>query len=229
MLRDVSTPERAAGEKRYLKSDLDFIGATVPATERTVRDWLTTFPILDREALLALVEALWSRKVHELRMAAVMVLARHQRLLEPSDITLVERLLREARTWALVDELAAVVTGELYARLPELGAALDRWAVDEDFWLRRASMLALLKPLRAGEGDWDRFTRYAESMLHEKEFFIRKAIGWVLRDTSRKRPNLVFEWILPRAARASGVTVREAVRWLSSEQRDAVLAAYKSR
>jgi 3-methyladenine DNA glycosylase AlkD len=62
-------------------------------------------------------------------------------------------------------------------------------------------------------------------MLEEKEFFIRKAIGWVLRETARKRPDLVYGWLLPRAARASGVTVREAVKPLTAPQRAAVLAA----
>jgi 3-methyladenine DNA glycosylase AlkD len=60
-------------------------------------------------------------------------------------------------------------------------------------------------------------------MLDEKEFFIRKAIGWVLRDTARKRPTMVYEWLLTRARRASGVTLREAVKPLSDNQRDAVL------
>ena len=53
-------------------------------------------------------------------------------------------------------------------------------------------------------------------MLDEREFFIRKAIGWMLRDTGRKRPDLVYEWLLPSAARASGVTIREAVKPLSA-------------
>ncbi|MEA5116142.1 MAG: DNA alkylation repair protein, partial [Propionicimonas sp.] len=60
--------------------------------------------------------------------------------------------------------------------------------------------------------------------LEEKEFFVRKAIGWVLRDTGKLRPELVFDWLLPRAARASGVTVREAVKYLKEDQRAAVLA-----
>jgi 3-methyladenine DNA glycosylase AlkD len=102
---------------------------------------------------------------------------------------------------------------------------LDRWAVDDDFWIRRSVLLALLVPLRRGDGDFQRFSRYADGMLDEEEFFIRKAIGWVLRDTARKRPDLVYRWLLPRAARASGVTVREAVKPLSAEQRAAVLAA----
>jgi 3-methyladenine DNA glycosylase AlkD len=108
---------------------------------------------------------------------------------------------------------------------PTAAAVLDRWAVDDDFWIRRSALLALLESLRRGEGDFERFAKYADAMLEEKEFFIRKAIGWVLRDTARKRPDMVFEWLLPRAARASGVTLREACKPLSAEQRAAVEAA----
>src|SRR5207253_1598897 len=68
-------------------------------------------------------------------------------------------------------------------------------------------------------GDFRRFARYAERMLEEREFFIRKSIGWVLRETGKPQPDTVFAWLLPRAARASGVTVREAVKYLSSAQR----------
>ena len=99
------------------------------------------------------------------------------------------------------------------------------WATDDDFWIRRAALLALLIPLRQGAGDFDRFARYADALLDEREFFIRKAIGWVLRDTARKRPDLVYEWFLPRAARASGVTVREVLKPLSDAQRAAIQAA----
>jgi 3-methyladenine DNA glycosylase AlkD len=93
---------------------------------------------------------------------------------------------------------------------------------------RRSSLLAELIPLRSG-ADLAPFLRRADAMLEEKEFFIRKAIGWVLRETSKRRPELVFDWILSRAGRASGVTVREAVKYLAPEQRSAVLAAYGGR
>jgi 3-methyladenine DNA glycosylase AlkD len=61
------------------------------------------------------------------------------------------------------------------------------------------------------------FARYADGMLSEREFFIRKAIGWVLRETGKKRPELVAAWLAPRAHRASGLTVREAVKYLPPE------------
>jgi len=65
-------------------------------------------------------------------------------------------------------------------------------------------------------------------MLDEREFFIRKAIGWILRDTSRKRPQLVIDWIAPRTDRASGVTMREVVRHLPAADADRLMAAYRA-
>ena len=103
-------------------------------------------------------------------------------------MALLERLLRESRTWALVDGLAASVVGGLVERYPETRRRARPVGRDDDFWIRRSALLALLVPLRRGGGDFDRFARYADAMLDEKEFFIRKAIGWVLRDTAKKRP-----------------------------------------
>jgi len=224
-LRARASPERAAQERAYLKSDLDHLGVSVPAVRAVAMGIAARRPALGREDLLALVQALWEGRVYERRRVAVELLEMSGDRLQAADVGLVERLLREARTWALVDELAAVVVGGLVERHPELGAVLDRWAIDPDLWIRRSALLALLVPLRRGGGDFARFARYADGMLDETEFFIRKAIGWVLRDTARRRPELVFEWLLPRARRASGVTVREAVKPLSPQQRAAVLAA----
>jgi 3-methyladenine DNA glycosylase AlkD len=224
-LRARGTPERAEKERAYLKSALGHYGTSVPATRAVATVIARQHPDLNHDQLVSLVEVLWAAPIHERRMASVELLDLYGARLGPDDVALLERLLREARTWALVDGLSAKVVGPLVELHPELGTALDRWAVDPDFWLRRSALLALLVPLRMGAGDFDRFGRYADAMLGEHEFFIRKAIGWVLRDTARKRPELVFEWLLPRAAQASGVTVREAVKPLSEVQRAAIFAA----
>jgi 3-methyladenine DNA glycosylase AlkD len=224
-LRAAGDPERAEKERAYLKSDLEHYGASVPAIRRVATRLKAAHPELDHDELVAVVELLWLDPVHERRMAAVELLDAYVDRLGPDDMALFERLLRDARTWALVDGLAASVVGTVVDRSPTAASVLDRWSVDEDFWIRRASLLALLVPLRQGAGDFARFGRYADLMLDEKEFFIRKAIGWVLRDTSKRRPDLVFEWLLPRASRCSGVTLREAVKYLPEDQRAAVLAA----
>ena len=224
-LRAKGTPERAAHEKAYLKSDLEHYGTSVPDIRSVAPAVVKARPEWGHGEVVGLAEALWSGPVHERRMAAVELLTRCSDRLGVTDMPMLERLLRESRTWALVDGLAASVVGTVVAGDPAAADVLDRWATDDDFWVRRASLLALLVPLRKGGGDFDRFCRYADAMLDEKEFFIRKAIGWVLRDTARKRPAMVYEWLLPRARRASGVTVREAVKPLSDAQRSAILAA----
>jgi 3-methyladenine DNA glycosylase AlkD len=221
-LRAIGTPERAAQEKRYLKSDLEFFGGSVWEIRRVVQAFVRGAAPMAHDGLVALVEALWEEPVHERRMASVVLLQLHPRLLGPADLPLIERLLRESLTWALVDGLAADVVGGMLASSPgEVTLVLDRWSTDGDFWIRRSSLLAELQQLRTG-ADLAPFLSRADGMLDEKEFFIRKAIGWVLRDTARKRPTIVFEWLLPRAGRASGVTLREAVKPLSDQQREAI-------
>ena len=223
-LRSRGTPERATKEKAYLKSELQHYGTTVPDMRSVTTALSRKVAPISHADLVKVVTELWRVPVHERRMASLELLEQNEELLRPADIKLLERLLRESRTWALVDGLAASVVGHLVERNPALVKVLDRWATDDDFWIRRSALLALLGGLRRGDGDFDRFSRYADAMLEEKEFFIRKAIGWVLRETAKKRPDLVFEWVLPRAARTSGVTLREALKPLSEPQRAAVLA-----
>jgi len=228
-LRELGTASRATSEKAYLKSDLEFAGTAVPAIRALVTAGRKARPGLAHDELTGMVEALWESPLYECRQAAVILLERSVTLLGPADMPLLERLLRTSRTWALVDGLAVNVAGTLAERFPQTGAVLDRWAGDEDFWLRRSALLALLRPLRAGRGDFERFAGYADAMLTEREFFIRKAIGWVLRETGKRRPELVAGWLGPRVHRASGVTVREAVKPLPAPIRAALLAGYRDK
>ena len=228
-LRAAAVPERAAGEKAYLKSDLDFLGASVPAIRRVVKAFAREHPGLGRGSVGDLVDALWAAPIHERRMAAVEILSAYAALLEPEDLERIEQFLRQAKTWALVDNLAAIVVGGLVERFPELTPVMDRWADDDDFWLRRSALLSHLLPLRSGRGDFRRFGQYADAMLDEKEFFIRKAIGWVLRETGKQRPDLVYDWLAPRTHRASGVTVREAVKQLPPDRAEELLTAYREK
>jgi 3-methyladenine DNA glycosylase AlkD len=105
---------------------------------------------------------------------------------------------------------------------------LGRWAADDDFWIRCSALLAFLLPLREDPAYFEQFARYADAMVEEREFFIRKAIGWVLREAGKQYPELVYDWLLPRAGRASGVTVREAIKYLPAGERADVLAVYRA-
>jgi 3-methyladenine DNA glycosylase AlkD len=180
-LRAVGTADRAAQEKRYLKSELEFFGVTVPEMRRLVRAAVRDYPGLDEAGMVAWAVALWREPVHERRMAAAELLTLAAPRLGADDLATVERLLRESGTWALVDGLACNVAGEIALRDRRSWPVIDGWAVHSDFWVRRSALLALLLGIRRGQPDLPRFTGYAQPMLAEREFFIRKAIGWVLR------------------------------------------------
>jgi 3-methyladenine DNA glycosylase AlkD len=259
-LATLATPGRAAQEQRYLRSDLTHLGTAVPTIRRTVASFDREHPQLGHAELRGLVTQLWDHPltapVHERRLAAVELLARHVGQLGTADAPLLERMLRESRTWALVDALSIQVVGALVLRDDEAWADLLRgWARDEDRWVRRAALLAHLPSLRRGQlhdratgpprrvahraGDpagaggvgpgvevvFARFGELADPLLEERDPFVRKAIGWVLRETGARHPQLVTSWLLPRAERASGLTFREAVRRLPDADRAAIVAA----
>jgi 3-methyladenine DNA glycosylase AlkD len=230
-LREAGTPERADQEKRYLKSELRHYGSTMPTINRVMRAFAKERPDLDRAALEGLAGELWGRGVHELRAAAVELLTLRASLLEEGDLPWIERLLRDARTWALIDPLAVEVVGPILRRSADGGRTrLERWAGDDDMWVRRTALLSFLLPLRAGDREaFVRFAVLADPMLEEKDFFIRKAIGWSLREYGKRRPDDVHAWLLPRIGRVAGLTLREAGKHLPTECHAELLAAYRAR
>jgi 3-methyladenine DNA glycosylase AlkD len=233
-LRAAGTAERAVKEKAYLKSALDFAGASLSTIRCCAKHVRRDHPNLPGSEVLALADELWSRELHERRMVAVVLLELYAARLVPADLDHLERLIRNAHTWALVDGLAGDVAASINAAYPgdaTVDVVVRRWAADDDFWVRRSALLAHLTSLgrRGSFEGWDRFCELADAMLDEREFFIRKAIGWVLREASKTHADQVADWLRPRVSRISGVTIREAVRYVSDSDRDSLLAAYRAR
>jgi 3-methyladenine DNA glycosylase AlkD len=222
-LTRAGTATRAQQAKRYLKSDLAFLGATVPAVRAEAKRFVKAHLALDRAGLHALVERLWQTDVHELRGVAIAILELRGDLLRRADARWLGDLIDRADTWAHVDWMATKVVGDLLVREPSLARQLDRWAKHTNFWLRRTALLALHDPLLAGGGDFDHFAQLAQPMLSEREFFIRKAIGWVLRSAAKRRPERTYAFTLAHGAQMAGLTFREATRALNVRQRKELL------
>jgi 3-methyladenine DNA glycosylase AlkD len=183
---------------------------------------------MSRARRLALVRALWKTNNHELRSAGIYLLERHETELGGGDMALLEALLRASRSWAYVDWLCTRVVAPIVEREPAQKRILRRWARDPDFWIRRSALLSLLPALRRGDGDFAFFERLAVPMLGETEFFICKAIGWILRDVSHRRPALTAAFARRYAASLSTVTWREASKYVPAADRAAVEAKRKA-
>lgn len=228
-LRPHAVPGRAEGERRYLKSTLQHLGVPMPALRATTRDVLREQADLDTACRLRLVILLWERGIHELRRVAVLLLEDAADDLDADALDLVEALVRDARTWALVDPLAIGVVGRIALHDDRVWRRIDEWIADDDLWVRRTALLAHIPALRLDRTRFGRFADHADALLDDTGFLIRKAIGWVLREVARREPAVVTAWLEPRAARASGVTLREAVRYLPADDRERLLAARRNR
>jgi 3-methyladenine DNA glycosylase AlkD len=216
-LGELADPARAAQEKRYLKSLFDFYGVSVPRIRRIAKDFRAGNRGISKGALWGLCRALWGGNFHEERALAIFLLDEHHALLDYSDMPLLEGMLRESVNWDQVDEISVHLVGAVLERDQRALEYLQKWRRDESFWMRRASLLSQLLLFRRGKGDRALFYSLAREMMEEKEFFIRKAIGWVLREIARNDPEEVFRFVAENKPRMSGVTLREATRRLPSE------------
>ena len=167
-LLPLADAERAVQASRYLKSDLDFLGVSVPGIRAVVTEADRARPGLGRDEALAWARALWRERVHERRIAAIELLRRHVRLLRTEDLADVEAWVREAHGWAYVDPLAGDIAGPIALLHPDAWTLIDAWATDEDFWIRRSALLTLLPGIRRGGLDRERFERYATPMLRRR-------------------------------------------------------------
>lgn len=218
------TQSRAVQSARYLKSELRFLGATVPIVRKEAKSFARSERELDGLTLRALAAALWATDTHELRSLAIGILEQRLDLLRARDATWLIDLVRNADTWAHVDWLAIKVIGPLITADAAAHRKLDVWAKDDNFWVRRTALLAWHDPLIRGEGDFDHFARLAVPMLHDPEFFIRKAIGWVLRSTARKQPQKTIAFVVAHAADLSALSFKEATRNLPPVQQKRLIA-----
>ncbi|PJJ55276.1 DNA alkylation repair protein [Compostimonas suwonensis] len=163
-LQRESSWERADEHRERLGGALQYYGSSVGAVRGTVRDLTRRHPGLSHDEVTALSSELWAAPVFERRLAAIVLLQSNVALLDNSDLTRVEGFVRGARLRALVDPLAVDVIGPMVEGLTgqkraRADIALDRWAQDDDVWLRRAALLSPLRAFRAGRGDEDGLAR----------------------------------------------------------------------
>ncbi|HKZ35251.1 MAG TPA: DNA alkylation repair protein [Patescibacteria group bacterium] len=224
--------ERAVQEKRYLYSDLKHYGLSVwkiTAYAKSLKPQIMKMP---KPQLIQLVKTLWAQPSHEEKSLALDVLTLRADDLTVKDMPLIEKLMRESRGWALLDGLIIPLMPFILAKDRTAYRYLKIWIKDNDFWVRRSALLAQLLLFRKGVGgDKNLFFKLAESQFDEgwidkvytdtltrsrARFFIRKAIGWTLREMSIKDPQSVRQFLTKNKSKMSGLSFREGSRRLKS-------------
>jgi len=209
-------PERAAGARAYMKSAMPCHGVSAVPQRAIFRRLLAEVALPSAEGWRSLVLHLWrSAEYREERYAALFLAGdRRAAAFQTMDaLPLYEELIVTGAWWDYVDDVATHRLPVLVRRHPaEMRLEMLAWSAGEDMWKRRASILCQL-PLKA-RADLDLLFHCIEPSLGSKEFFLRKAIGWALRQHAYTRPDEIVAWVRANAARLSPLSKREALRVL---------------
>jgi 3-methyladenine DNA glycosylase AlkD len=212
---------RAAQQQAYMKSAMPFRGVPMPEVRRITRAAVRAHPLADQAALVAAVTMLWDEATHrEERYAALTVLQvpRHRRWRDSTLLPFYEHLVLTGRWWDLVDDLATHAVGELLRAEPEpVAPVIRRWAAADDLWLRRAALVCQVGAKGRTDGDLLAdiiVTVAAPPEALSRDFFVRKGIGWALRDYARTDPDWVRSFVDAHADRLSPLSIREATKHL---------------
>lgn len=223
-LKTHADPERAEGSKRYLKSPWKFYGVNTPTKRKMVKRWLKEHQEVKFDEMVKLGEALWNSRWHEEKTLAVMLLHQTSDRLTLKQMPLIEKMINEATGWDHLDEISIRLVGGLIDHDLRVLKYLPKWARSKNFWVRRVALLAQILQFRRKEGNKKLFFKLAVPMFDEgkdwspeERFFIRKAIGWVLREIAQVEPEVAFEFLRQNKNSMSGLTFREGSRKLPTK------------
>lgn len=211
-------PEVGAGMAAYMKSSIPCLGVKKPQRVPIERQLARDHAPADQAAYEAAVLALWGQREREYRYLAIALARRWKRFVAAPSLPLYERLVQEGAWWDFVDEVAIHLIGRVWLLDRDVvGPWADARVDDEDMWLRRTAIIGQVA--HKGETDAPRLFAYARARLHEREFFIRKAIGWALRAYSYVDADAVIAFVEAEQERMAGLTRREATKALARHGR----------
>ncbi len=201
--------------QRYMKSAMPYRGVRMPETRRLTRAVLAEHPLVDVDGWQATVLALFDQATYrEERYAALVLLGhrRHAHFLTPKALPLLEHVIVEGAWWDIVDDASHRVGDVLARDAAGTEPVLRRWVGSSDTWLRRAAIIAQLG--HREHTDVVLLADAIEAAMHEREFFLRKAIGWALREYARTDPGWVRHFVAEHDASLSPLSKREALKHL---------------
>lgn len=230
LLADNADPDHAVFHRSYHKSSLQFHGLKSAAMKRILREVFPGRRSITRIDIPVLVLPLWQSGCWEETMLAIMLLEKLHPELELLFLAVILPMTRQCEGWAQLDTLACGVLSAMALRFganaelrSQFYGEVACWINDDCMWARRASILVHIHPARRGELAQDYCWDTWEARLDEKEFFIRKAIGWALREASKNYPREVHDFLMRVGDRASGLTRREGARNLPEALRRDIL------
>jgi 3-methyladenine DNA glycosylase AlkD len=209
-------PARAEAQRRYMRSTMPYHGLSAPELRALLRPHLASFSPRDRADWEHTVRSWWDGATHREEWYAAIAVARHRTARmwqDPDALPLYRHMIVTGAWWDVVDETAQHLVGTvLIDHRARATPVVATWAGDPDLWLRRTSVICQLP--HGADTDLDLLTCAIERNLDDQSFWLRKAIGWALRQYARTDPAWVRAYVETLGPRLSGLSRREATKHL---------------
>ncbi|MEY8350669.1 DNA alkylation repair protein [Bacillus cereus] len=187
-------PEKAEPMARYMKNHFPFLGIQTPERRQLLREVIQVHKLPDKEEFQIVIRELWSLPEREFQAAALDLLQKYKKHLDKTQIPFLEELIITKSWWDSVDGIVPTFLGTIFLKHPEeISTYIPKWIASENIWLQRSAILFQLKYKK--QMDENLLFSIIGQLKSSKEFFIQKAIGWVLREYAKTSPNVVWEYV----------------------------------
>jgi 3-methyladenine DNA glycosylase AlkD len=210
-LKESADPQRAVGAKAYMKNQFDYFGMPMAERRAIFKHHVKQHAVSNEKELEIIVKELWSLPEREFQYCGMELIAHYKKTWSPLIIKLIEFCITTKSWWDTVDFIATNCCGNYFQLYPEkIGATTHEWNYSSNMWLQRTSLLFQNK--YKNKTDSGLLSTYILHLSSSKEFFIRKAIGWVLREYAKTNPEWVKDFVGNHML--SSLSKREAMKHL---------------
>ncbi len=180
--------------KKYMRDKFEFFGIKSEKRRELSIAYLRNNPIADEKEIKIIVKELWTLPQREFHYFAMELLIKTKKNRTEKDAPFLEYLVTHNSWWDTVDAIASQIAGPWFLKYPDqINKVSDKWNRSENIWLQRMSILFQLKYKNAL--DLDLLLKYIDRLSSSKEFFVQKAIGWILREYSKTDPFFVTTYV----------------------------------
>lgn len=202
----------ALEQSAYMRNQFPFLGIKKPERTKIQKPLFKQYRIENETVLSEILKQLWEFDEREFQYAACDLTDMYKPLYSPKMLKTFEATIINKSWWDTVDRIASNFVGTLITTFPPSKDKMYEWIRDDNMWIRRS---ALLFQLRYKEKtDEETLFEFCRKTCHEKDFFMRKAIGWVLREYAKTNKVAVRDFIKKNSKNLSSLTIREASKYL---------------
>ncbi len=208
----VANPEKAPEMAAYTGDRFVYLGCSAGDRRSAAKSMTQAAKNMEPSELIRLATALWAEDEREFHYVGMDVLRAGAKHLREHDLATVASFIERTPWWDTVDSLAIHTVGTMVTTHPNLVSEMDEWAESSNMWIVRSAILHQL--MFKERTDVNRLTTYCVMHMESTEFFLRKAIGWALRQYARTDPDAVRAFVKQHENELSGLSKREALKHL---------------